>query len=263
MHIGIAEDDPDQAALISLWLEGAGHSVRSFGTAATYIEALKKERFDLLLIDWMLPDGTGADLLQWTSNNLGLELPVLVVTSRDDEETVVAALQAGADDYVVKPPKPMELLARVAALGRRVRSGGLPVLRLGAFEIDIQDQHPQRLDHAAAQRRQRPAGGDQLARRRGDAGIQRQRLVLDGEPVVLTQKEFDLSAYLFQNPGKLLSRDHLLNKIWGINADVDTRTVDTHISRLRKKLGLDGSKGWKLVPVYGVGYRFERVDLAA
>jgi DNA-binding response OmpR family regulator len=226
MHIGIAEDDSDQAALVSLWLEGAGHSARAFGTAASYIEALKKERFDLLLIDWMLPDGTGADLLQLARGNLGWELPVLVLTSRDDEETVVAALQAGADDYVVKPPKPMELLARVAALARRVRSGGLPVLRLGAFEIDIQ----------------------------------RQRLVLDGAAVALTQKEFDLSAYLFQNPGKLLSRDHLLNKIWGINADVDTRTVDTHVSRLRKKLGLDGSKGWKLVPVYGVGYRFERTD---
>jgi DNA-binding response OmpR family regulator len=133
-----------------LWLEGAGHSVRSFSTAAAYIEALKKERFDLLLIDWMLPDGTGADLLRWARGNLGWELPVLVVTSRDDEETVVAALQAGADDYAVKPPKPMELLARVAALARRVRSGGLPVLRLGAFAIDIQ----------------------------------RQRLVLDGEAVV-------------------------------------------------------------------------------
>jgi two-component system response regulator RegX3 len=229
MHIGIAEDDPDQVALLQLWLEGSQHSVRSFGTAATYIEALKKERFDLLLIDWMLPDGTGAELIQWARSNLGWDLPVLVVTARDDEETVVLALQAGADDYVVKPPKPLELLARVAALGRRVRSGGMPVLRLGAFELDIS----------------------------------RQRLSLDGEPVVLTQKEFDLSAYLFQNPGKLLSRDHLLNKIWGIHADVDTRTVDTHISRLRKKLGLDGSKGWKLVPVYGVGYRFERIDLPA
>jgi two-component system, OmpR family, response regulator RegX3 len=226
MHIGIAEDDVDQLALLQLWLEGAEHSVRGFGTVAGYIEALKRERFDLLLIDWMLPDGTGGELLQWVRGNLGWELPVLVVTARDDEETVVAALQAGADDYVVKPPKPAELQARVAALGRRVRSGGLPLLRLGAFELDIP----------------------------------RQRLSMDGEALALTQKEFDLSAYLFQNPGKLLSRDHLLNKIWGIHADVDTRTVDTHISRLRKKLGLDGSKGWKLVPVYGVGYRFERVD---
>ncbi|WP_235971453.1 response regulator transcription factor [Azohydromonas caseinilytica] len=224
MHIGIAEDDPDQQALLRLWLEDAQHSVGISGSVAQHIDTLKKERFDLLMIDWMLPDGTGADLLQWVRNNLGWEIPILVLTARDDEATVVAALKAGADDYVVKPPKPMELLARVEALGRRVRAHVLPVLRLGEFEIDIQ----------------------------------RQRLLLNGVPVTLTQKEFDLSAYLFQNPGKLLSRDHLLNKIWGLNADVDTRTVDTHISRLRKKLGLDGSKGWKLVPVYGVGYRFER-----
>jgi len=226
MHIGIVEDDPDQQALVQLLLQTAGHSAAVFGSVAEALAGLKKERVELLVVDWMLPDGTGADLLHWVRGNLGWELPILVLTSRDDEETVVTALQAGADDYVVKPPKPLELAARVAGLGRRVRSGGtLPVLRLGAFEIDIQ----------------------------------RQQLSLDGEPVVLTQKEFDLSAYLFQNPGKLLSRDHLLNKIWGIHADVDTRTVDTHISRLRKKLGLDGSRGWKLVPVYGVGYRFERV----
>ena len=117
MHIGIAEDDPDQLALISLWLEGAEHSVRGFCTAADYLDALKKEHFDLLLIDWMLPDGTGADLLPWVRGNLGWHVPVLVVTARDDEETVVLALQVGADDYVVKPLKQLELLARVAALG--------------------------------------------------------------------------------------------------------------------------------------------------
>ena len=225
MHIGLAEDDPEQQALLSLWLSDAQHTVQAYGTRTDFIAALGKERFDLLLVDWMLPDGTGADVLQWTRSNLGWELPILVLTVRDDEQTVVTALQAGADDYVVKPAKPLELLARVAGLGRRMQRGALPVLRLGAFEIDIQ----------------------------------RQRLALDGEAVAMTQKEFDLSVYLFQNPGKLLSRDHLLNKIWGLNTEVDTRTVDTHISRLRKKLGLDGSKGWKLVPVYGVGYRFERV----
>ena len=122
-----------------------------------------------------------------------------------------------------------QLLARLENVARRVKPGGLPVLRLGSFEVDVQ----------------------------------RHRLTLDGTAITLTQKEFDLSVYLFQNPGKLLSRDHLLNKIWGLNTEVDTRTVDTHISRLRKKLLLDGSKGWKLTPIYGYGYRFDRVDAPA
>jgi DNA-binding response OmpR family regulator len=130
---------------------------------------------------------------------------------------------------VVKPPQPAALLARIGAVGRRVRQGGLPVLRMGAYEVDVQ----------------------------------RHRVTVQGEPITLTQKEFDLTAYLFQSPGKLLSRDHLLNKVWGFNADVDTRTVDTHVSRLRKKLTLDGSLGWRMVPVYGYGYRFDRVEAAA
>lgn len=226
MHIGIAEDDTDQLALLSLWLTTGQHSSHGFTTAAEFIDGLKKERFDLLLIDWMLPDGTGADLLTWVRQNLGWDTPVIVVTAREDEATVCAALRAGADDYVVKPPKPMELLARLEAVSRRVKPGGLPVLRMGAYEVDVQ----------------------------------RHRLSMDGSPITLTQKEFDLSVYLFQNPGKLLSRDHLLNKIWGLNTDVDTRTVDTHVSRLRKKLVLDGGRGWKLVPVYGYGYRFDRID---
>lgn len=229
MHIAILEDDADQRALLELWVGSGQHTTRGFGMAAEFIEGAKRERFDLLLIDWMLPDGTGADVLQWVRGNLGWGIPVVVVTARDDEATVVAALKMGADDYVVKPPKPMELLARLENVARRVKPGGLPVLRLGSYEVDI-------------------------------AG---HRLSLDGAPITLTQKEFDLSVYLFQNPGKLLSRDHLLNKIWGLNTDVDTRTVDTHISRLRKKLLLDGSKGWKLTPIYGYGYRFDRVDEVA
>lgn len=229
MHIGIAEDDRDQFDLLSLWLAAGKHSCDGADTAAGFIEALKKKRYDLLLVDWMLPDGTGADILSWVRQNLGWELPVIVVTAREDEDTVCTALQAGADDYVVKPPKQFELLARIEAVARRVKPGGLPVLRAGAYELDVQ----------------------------------RHQLSIDGEPVTLTQKEFDLSVYLFQNPGKLFSRDHLLNKIWGISADVDTRTVDTHVSRLRKKLSLDGSKGWKVSPVYGYGYRFDRVDAEA
>ncbi len=229
MHIAILEDDEDQRELMALWLEGVPYSTRGFGTRASCIEGLKNERFDLLLLDWMLPDGDGADVLHWVRENLGWDMPIVVVTAHEDEKNVITALRAGADDYVTKPPNPPELLARLIAVTRRAKPSGLSVLRVGVYEADMQ----------------------------------RHTLSMDNQPVVMTQKEFDLSVYILQNPGKLLSRDHLLNKVWGINADVDTRTVDTHISRLRKKLMLDGSKGWKLVPIYGYGYRFDRMDVAS
>ncbi|MEY2686278.1 MAG: hypothetical protein RL375_476 [Pseudomonadota bacterium] len=226
MYIAIAEDDLDQLALMELWLGQAGHRCSGHATAADFRAALPQAGCELLLIDWMLPDGNGGDLLNWLRRQQGLTLPVIVVTACDDETTVCEALAAGADDYVVKPPKRLELLARIEAVSRRVRPGGLPVIRAGAYAIDIQAQ----------------------------------RFTHEGREIVLTQKEFDLATYLFQNHGKLLSRDHLLDRIWGISADVDTRTVDTHISRLRKKLRLDGSTGWKLVPIYGYGYRFDPVE---
>ena len=228
MHIGVLEDDEDQQALIQLWLQSAQHSCRTFGTVAAMLEGLKTHHFDGLLLDWMLPDGSGADVLNWVRKNVGWNMAVVVLTALDDEQTVVKALQAGADDFVVKPPKQHELIARLGAATRRASPGGLPVLRLGAFEIDIP----------------------------------RHMLSMEGSPVTLTQKEFDLAVYLFQSPAKLLSRDHLLNKVWGVHADVDTRTVDTHVSRLRKKLKLDGAHGWKMSPVYGYGYRLDRVDEA-
>jgi two-component system, OmpR family, response regulator RegX3 len=208
MHIGVLEDDPDQQALIALWLESAQHTVRMFGTVQEMLLALKGGSFDVLLLDWMLPDGTGGQVLTWLRQSLGWKIAVLVLTSRDDEDNVVQALEAGADDYLTKPAKQHELNARILSAARRASPGGLPILRMGAYEINVPK-------HA---------------------------LMIEGEAITLTQKEFDLSVYLFQNPAKLMSRDHLLNKIWGI-----------------KKLKLDGSLGWKMVPVYGYGYRLERI----
>ena len=210
MHIGILEDDPVQRELLGTLVQQGQHTCRSFESAASFLDALKQESFDLVLIDWVLPDGNGGEVLQWIRKNIGWQLPGIVITARDEESTVVAALEAGA-------------------ASRRARPGTLPVLRAGDYEVDIE----------------------------------RQRLSIAGKAVELTQKEFDLSVCLFQNLGKLLSRDYLLNKVWGVSADVDVRTVDTHVSRLRRKLAIDGSRGWKLAPVYGFGYRFERVDLAA
>lgn len=226
MHIGVLEDDEDQQALLGLWLSGSDHTLTVFGKVALMLEGLRQEHFDALLLDWRLPDGSGAEVIQWVRRNIGWKIAILVLTTCDDEVTVVQALQAGADDFVVKPPKQAELIARLSAAARRASPGGLPVLRLGAYEIDIP----------------------------------RHILSMDGAPVTLTQKEFDLAVCLFQSPAKLLSRDHLLNKVWGLHVEVDTRTVDTHVSRLRKKLVLDGSRGWKMSPVYGYGYRLDRID---
>ncbi len=228
MHIGILEDDPVQRELLTLVVQQGQHTFKAYGTAAAFMDALRQESFDLALIDWMLPDGNGGEVLRWIRKNVGWQMPSIVITAREEETVVVSALEAGADDYIVKPAKPLELLARIGAASRRARPGSLPVLRAGDYEIDIE----------------------------------RQRLSVAGNVIDLTQKEFDLSVCLFQNMGKLLSRDYLLNKVWGVSADVDVRTVDTHVSRLRRKLRIDGSHGWKLVAIYGFGYRFERVDAA-
>jgi DNA-binding response OmpR family regulator len=223
MYIGILEDDAAQQELYKLWFGSPPHSCQCHGSARSFIEALQKERFDLLLLDWMLPESSGEAVLKWVRENLGWELPVIFITSRDSEVDVVTALRAGADDYVVKPPKFHELLARIESLSRRTKAP--PLLKFGAYEVDQE----------------------------------RRSIAIDGKPVELTQKEFELACYMFQSPGKLLSRVHLLEKLWGLNANVDTRTVDTHVSRIRRKLGIGPERGWQIIPVYGWGYRIEKV----
>jgi DNA-binding response OmpR family regulator len=226
MRIGILEDDLAQQELYRLWFGTAQHTCRSYGTARSFLEALPGEAFDLLIIDWTLPDSSGEVALRWIRENLGWSLPVIFVTARDSELDIANALRAGADDYVVKPARFLELLARVDALGRRVKPPA--VVHFGAYDINKDLR----------------------------------QIRVHGKEVELTQKEFELACYLFRHPGKLLSRVALLEKLWGLNADVDTRTVDTHISRIRRKLGISPENGWNVIPVYGYGYRIERVEAA-
>lgn len=226
MNIGILEDDLAQQELYKLWFGTAQHQCLYFTTAAEYLKALKTESFDLLLIDWMLPESSGAEVLKWIRENLGWEIPVIFITARDSEIDIVTALRSGADDYVVKPPKFLELMARIESLSRRIKTP--PLVQLGHYEINHD----------------------------------RRSISLQGSNVDLTQKEYELACYMFQNPGKLLSRVHLLEKLWGINADVDTRTIDTHVSRIRRKLDINEKHGWQIIPEYGWGYRIEKVQLA-
>lgn len=226
--IGFLEDDPDQAELIALWLEQAGYTPRIFRTATEFRRRLGSEAVDLLLLDWMLPDANGLDVIGWIRSSANATLPVIFLTARSREEDVVKGLESGGDDYVIKPPKQAELLARVGAVLRRRNQGESDSSRELLLE-------PYRID---------------LQRRRVHLGER-------GE-IELTQREFDLACYLFRRQGRIVSRDALLENVWNMSASVSTRTVDTHVSRLRKKLELSGEHGWRLTAVYQHGYRLEQ-----
>jgi DNA-binding response OmpR family regulator len=225
VRIAMLEDDPAQAQVMQEWLASAGHVCHVYDTSRPLLAALRRESFDLLMLDWQVPDLSGIEVLRRVRADLGARVPVLFVTSRDAERDIVDALEAGADDYLVKPPRRLELLSRVQALWRR--ASGAPA-------------EPKRLDH--------PPYCLDLAERRA---------YRDGAPVDLTPKEFEVAWLLFRNLGRVTSRGHLLEAAWGHGAEVTTRTVDSHVSRMRTKLDLGPERGFRLVSVYGYGYRLE------
>ena len=225
MRIAVLEDDADQVELMQSWLKEVGHECQDFGSGSTFKTALTRETFDLLVVDWNLPDTTGPEVLSWVREHLDWRIPVLFVTSRDNEEDIVYALQHGADDYMTKPVKQQETLARITALGRRSQPLGEEEtnLKQGHFEFDIANR----------------------------------QVIIGTDTVQLTNKEFDLALLLFRNPGRLLSRNYILENIWDTTADLSTRTVDTHISRVRNKLGIHPDNGVRLNAIYNHGYRLE------
>lgn len=224
--IGFLEDDTDQADLILHWLEQAGYRTRVYASAAEFRRRQGSEAVDLLLLDWMLPDASGPEVADWIRSSPNARLPIIFLTARGSEVDIVRGLNAGGDDYIIKPARQQELVARVAAVLRRL---GLEGADRETFELAPYTVDP---------RRQRISVGD--------------------KPVELTPREFELAAFLFRRHGRIVSRDSLLENVWNRNASVSTRTVDTHVSRLRKKLELSGEHGWRLSAVYQHGYRLEQ-----
>jgi len=226
MRAAVLEDDPAMGSQIASALMNEGHGVQGFRSGAAFINALKRDTFDLLVLDWNLPDTSGIDVLIWAREHLEGRPPVLFITSRGEEEDIVRALDLGADDYLVKPIRVAELRARVGALLRR---------SFPTQDADLQDFGEIRFD------------------------LGRQAVAVAGQEVIVTSKEFDLALLMFQNLDRPLSRAYLLDRVWGINPDLRTRTLDAHVSRIRTKLGLRPDAGYRLAPVYSYGYRLERL----
>lgn len=229
MQIAIIEDDSDQSEMLSIWLEAAGHSPSIFSTAEKLLELENIDKFDILILDWDLPGIDGIELLRIIRDEKHLNTTVLFATRHDSTTDVVTVLEAGADDYMVKPVDRRELMARLNTLKRRQAiAEPKPSYMINAGEFTLDDKT--------------------------------HRLTRHGEILDLTPKEYELVSYLFNNLDQVLSRADLLSHVWGCDADINTRTVDTHISRIRKKLELNPENGWKLESIYHYGYRLEQIE---
>ncbi len=226
MNFAVVEDSRSQAEVLKALLKSEGHQVEVFPEGGACLEALKTRSFDFFVIDWNLPDMGGDAVLKHIREHCGWDVPIVFCTARTEEESAADILSMGADDYIPKPIRYMEFMARIQALLRRRQKARPNTLRFGGIEIDLEG------------RRARLAGVD----------------------VDLTQREFDLAVIFMRNIGRILPREELLANVWVRDSDVDTRTVDTHASRLRKKLGLGGESGLMLTSVYGQGYRLDTVQ---
>jgi two-component system alkaline phosphatase synthesis response regulator PhoP len=225
-RILVIEDEPTLARLLTynLTQEGYETTVESHGVDG--LRAALRERFDLILLDIMLPGMSGFEILTKLRQQ-GVRTPVIILTARNAEDEVVQGLRHGADDYMTKPFGVAELLARVAAVLRRSRSGVAAaaaveenVIRIGNLEV-----YPDRYEAVAG-----------------------------GEQVALRPKEFEVLLYLVQRPGVVVTRDDLMNVVWGFDYIGGQRTVDVHVSSLRKKLE-SGPQSVRIESIRGVGYK--------
>ena len=227
MKIAVLEQDRPQADLICQVLSAAGHSCQSYDSAKELLGQLRKDSADMLVMDWNVPDMEGAEVLRRVKEKLASAAPTMFLVGNNAEDDIIAGVTAGADDYLVKPLRRGELVARVSALLRRAypSQNSAEQLQFGPYTFET-----------------RPG-----------------RLLKDGSVIDVTQKEFSLALLFFRNIGRPLSRAYIHESVWVRENDVPSRTMDTHVSRVRNKLHLRPENGFRLVPVYSYGYRLEKL----
>jgi two-component system, OmpR family, phosphate regulon response regulator OmpR len=223
----LVDDDARLTAMVGEYLRAAGYAVDTAGSIAAGRDRLREETYDALVLDLMLPDGDGLDLTrELRADARTRRLPLLMLTARGEPTDRIVGLELGADDYLPKPFEPRELLARVKALLRRASPEALPdeVLRFGRLEIDL---------------------GARKAR-------------LEGRECDLTGHQFDLLVVLAQSPGRVLSRDQIMDALKGHPMEAFDRSIDVHVSRIRAVIEDDPKNPRRVLTVRGVGYVFAR-----
>ncbi|WP_312514528.1 response regulator transcription factor [Massilia sp.] len=227
MKIAVLEQDRQQADLICQVLSAAGHSCQPYDNARDLLAQLRKESTDMLVMDWGVPDMEAPEVLRRAKEKLASNAPTMFLVGGNAEDDIIAGVTAGADDYLIKPLRRGELVARVSALLRRAypSQNSAEQLQFGPYTFET-----------------RPG-----------------RLLKDGAPIDVTQKEFSLALLFFRNIGRPLSRAYIHESVWVRDTDIPSRTMDTHVSRVRNKLHLRPENGFRLVPVYSYGYRLEKL----
>lgn len=220
-YIYVIEDDESIRELIRIALEGFGYNIKTFESAEPALEDMKDNKPDLTIFDIMLPGMDGLAAIRQIRNDITLkDIPIICLTAKDKELDKVAGLDVGADDYITKPFGVLELAARIRSLLRRSGNEKEQEMTSGSIRINPMTRE----------------------------------VFVDNQLVDLTFKEFELLLYLFENSARVVSRDEMLNQIWGYEYDGESRTLDIHIRTLRGKLGPIGAENIKTIR--SVGYRF-------
>lgn len=221
-RILLIEDEDNIRKIIAYDLKKAGHEIDECADGLQAMKEAKLRHYDVMVIDWMLPHISGVELVENFRKD-GIDSIMMMLTARDDESDILHAFEVGVDDYITKPFSPRELLARIHAHGKRQSNKSLHTTAIGYVSMDVK----------------------------------RREVFIKDEQISLTKKEFELLEYFIRNQNIVLSRDSILNDIWGFDYDGDTRIVDVHVFKLRSKLQ---NANVKIASSRGIGYLMEVSD---